>query len=448
MLQNFRLGVLLRLLSLFGCMALCFYLYLQTSKPYLVLALFVVLLGMLLAELFYYIDQTNRKLVRFLESIRYSDFTSTFNTDHRLGASFKHLNMAFNEVLEAFRKARAEKEEHWQYLHTVVQHINIGLISFDSTGKVHLLNNLARRFTECPQIINIQELQHKQAELYKIFQEIRPNAQLLFRKNHDLYLSVSAAELKLRERHYKIISLQNIQSELQQKETEAWQNLSKVLRHEIMNSITPIASLVATLQQILDEDLVWENGALRLSVEAMEDISEGLNTIANRGKGLIKFVDTYRSFTNIPTPVFEIVEVGKLFDQVTSLLKPTLESNHVVLSQEVEPNTLEIRIDCQLIEMVLINLIKNAMEAFTDQPVKQVSLKAYQQEQHLIIEVTDNGSGIIPEAIENIFIPFYTTKAEGSGIGLSWSRQIMQLHRGTLTVRSEVGKQTTFQLRF
>jgi two-component system, NtrC family, nitrogen regulation sensor histidine kinase NtrY len=448
-LKNFRIGIIFRVVLVGLTTALLVWL-LYFDDRYIAPALIFLFIGYQLFELFSYLDSTNRKLIRFLESIKYSDFTSLFASDNASGRSFQQLNLAFNDVLEAFRKARSEKEENWQYLHTVVQHVNVGIFSFDTEGNIHLINNVARRYLNAPQMHNIHELESSNAEMYKTIDELKIGESTLFRQNNEAHLAMRATELRLREKSYKIISMQNIQSELQQKEIEAWQNLSKVLRHEIMNSVTPIASLVTTLNDILAEELVWEEGALRLSSDTLQDISEGLETIQSRSKALIKFINTYRSFTNIPIPNFEVIKVQKLLERVGNLMSAEMEKANITYQCKVADKELEMRIDVELIEMVLINLIKNAIEALGLQEAKRkISLNAHTTyDHHVLIEVTDNGEGIIPEALESIFIPFFTTKSEGSGIGLSWSRQIMQLHKGSLTVNSKIGGPTTFTLRF
>lgn len=448
-LKNFRIGIIFRVILIGLSTALLVWL-LFFDERYIAPTLVFILISYQLYELFSYLENTNRKLIRFLESIKYADFTSLFASDNSFGKSFKQLNLAFNEVLDAFRKARAEKEENWQYLHTVVQHVSVGIFSYDTEGNIHLINNVARRYLNAPQMHNIHELQAINPEMYNIISELKTGMGTLYRQSSDAHLAMSATELRLREKSYKIISMQNIQSELQQKEVEAWQNLSKVLRHEIMNSVTPIASLVTTLNDILAEELVWEDGALKLSSDTLQDISEGLETIQSRSKALIKFINTYRSFTNIPVPQFEIIAVQKLFDRLGTLMSAEMEKAKVQYSATLASKDLEMRIDIELIEMVLINLLKNAIEALNIQEgQRHISLHAYQSyDHHVIIEVTDNGQGIIPEALESIFIPFFTTKSDGSGIGLSWSRQIMQLHKGSISVNSKIGGPTTFSMKF
>ena len=200
-----------------------------------------------LVEIFKFISQTNRKLTRFLESVRYSDFISGFAADNRLGKSFKELNIAFNEVLEAFRKARSEKEEHWQYLNSVVQQVRTGILSFDAEGNVQLMNANAKRFMGITSIKNIRELININPKLYHAINSVELGKSELYKGTNEIYLTIQSTELRIRGTDVKLITLQNIQPELQRQELEAWQNLTRVLRHEIMNSITPISSLTSTL---------------------------------------------------------------------------------------------------------------------------------------------------------------------------------------------------------
>jgi nitrogen fixation/metabolism regulation signal transduction histidine kinase len=400
--------------------------------------------------LFRFTEITNKKLKRFLESVEYSDFSVGFSHDNSLGKSFKELNKAFNAVLDAFRQARAEKEENLNYLNTVVQHVTTGLLSFDEEGNVGLINNTAKRFLSTPQIRNILEISETNVSLFKLLKNLKAGEKTLFRLRSDLHLAIQTTELKLRGRTYKLVAFQNIHSELQTKEVEAWQNLTRVLRHEIMNSITPIASLTGTLNEILEEDIEKRDDEFcRIPTESVDDLEEGLQTIENRSKGLIKFVDAYRDYTSIPKPKFGMISVEELFERLSKLLKSELEKEGIEFNCSIERDNMEITADQELIEMVLINLLKNAKEALNGREEPKIDLSCRKDANDKIsIEVKDNGPGIIAEAAERIFIPFYTTKKEGSGIGLALSRQIMQLHNGTLTVKSEPNIFTIFSLKF
>ncbi len=445
--QDFRFRVGFRVVLLGLTVALFIF---MIGRPNTVLAgglVFLIIIGQL-TELYRFISITNRKLTRFLESVRYSDFISSFTTDNRLGRSFKDLNIAFNEVLEAFRKARSEKEEHLQYLNTVVEQVRTGILSYDNDGKIQLINPNARRYLGLPTLRNINELKTTNPVLFQCIQDSASSRSSLYKGGATLNLAIHSTELRIRGRNVRVVTFQNIQGELQKKELEAWQNLTRVLRHEIMNSITPISSLTSTLKEVLEHDLKKVNGRYELKEEGAGDLKEGLDTIESRSKGLIKFIDAYREYTSLPPPTLRSIRILDLFGRITQLMKPILQSSRIQFKKHCESEYLTIQADGELIEQVLINLLKNSVEALesTENPV--LSMRSLVSDHAVVIEVEDNGPGIIEEALEKIFIPFYTTKRNGSGIGLALSRQIMQMHNGTLTVESEPGVKTVFRLRF
>jgi nitrogen fixation/metabolism regulation signal transduction histidine kinase len=411
-----------------------------------ILTLVIIILQ--LVEVFRFVSQTNRKLTRFLESVKYSDFISGFTSDHKLGKSFKDLNVAFNEVLEAFRKARTEKEEHWQYLNSVVQQVRTGILSYDIDGNVQLMNANAKRFMGMANMKNIKELIQLNPKLYHAVNSVAAGKSELFKSSNDLYLSIQSTELRIRGIDVKLITLQNIQPELQKQELEAWQNLTRVLRHEIMNSITPISSLTSTLREILDHDMTRKESHYELKDEGADDLREGLSTIENRSKGLIKFIDAYREYTSLPKPKMVTVRLKDLIETVAQLMKTELKKTSIDFQYEWSSEYLTIQADVEMIEQVLINLLKNAIEALGETENAKLKLSGRYDENVIKIEVVDNGPGIIKEALEHIFVPFYTTKRTGSGIGLSLSRQIMQMHNGSLSVESEPDVRTIFTLRF
>ncbi len=261
-------------------------------------------------------------------------------------------------------------------------------------------------------------------------------------------VNIICTELRIRGVDIKLLTLQNIQGELQKQEAEAWQNLTRVLRHEIMNSITPISSLTSTLREILEQDIKKEGDHYVLNDETTTDLKDGLSTIENRSKGLIKFIDAYREYTSLPKPVFTTVRLKDLIEKVSTLMKEELKRTKIDFTVSCSSDYLTIQADEEMIEQVLINLLKNAKEALAETEHPKLQLVAHHQDNTVKIEVIDNGSGIIKEAIENIFVPFYTTKRTGSGIGLSLSRQIMQMHNGSISVVSEPDVKTVFTLKF
>jgi two-component system, NtrC family, nitrogen regulation sensor histidine kinase NtrY len=446
--RDFRLRIALRVGLLTANLAVIVWMWSQETMQFS--AIFLGGIALLQVwEMYRFVVQTNRKLARFLESIRYSDFSSGFTSDNHLGESFRELNRAIFEVMEAFRTTRTEKEEQAHYLHTVVEHVGTGILSFDHEGRVGLMNATAKRFLQTGQLHSIDELIERKPRVYKALFDLPPGKSAILQIDKDTQLSVQATELRLRGVHYKLVALQNIKPELQRKELEAWQNLTKVLRHEIMNSMTPIASLTSTLRSIIDEDVVTQEHGYFLSQEAMDDLREGIVTIEGRSQGLIKFIDAYRDYTSIPEPEVSTVQVKSLLEQVGQLLKPVAKAKGVEMTCTVYPPNLRIEADEKLIEQVVINLVKNALEAVDGREGAHISIAGGLDDMlNPVIRVEDNGPGIIREAIERIFIPFFTTKKKGSGIGLALSRQIMQMHNGTLSVSSEPEMRTVFTLRF
>ena len=443
--KRFRIVLAGRVLLLGGFIFLLYFLILQTSY-YAATLIVAVLIVYQFTSLIAYVEKTNRDLTRFLDAIKYSDFSQTF-AHTGLGSSFTELKAAFNEVIEKFQKTRAAQEEHFRYLQTVVQHVGIGLIAFNSEGEVSLLNNAAKRLLNVSHLKNIKSLAGSSEKLVEALFRLTSGQKALIKlKQHDqlMQLAVYATEFKLQHQRYTLVSLQNIGAELEEQEMEAWQKLIRVLTHEIMNSITPISSLASTANELLKD--VVANGE---AGDSLDDISNALQTIRNRSEGLSNFVDAYRNLTRIPRPNFQIFPIQGLFERIIMLMRTQAAAGKVDLRSEIRPATLELTADPELVEQVLINLAFNAIQAVAEQPEARVILSARMDERgRVLIQVEDNGPGILPEVLDKIFIPFFTTKKGGSGIGLSLSRQIMRLHRGTISVQSEINTRTVFTLRF
>lgn len=450
--KNFRLQCLMRVIVLGMTMALFSYLALQTTLYATLLLVGAAIVYQTLA-LIRYVEITNRQLTRFLQSIEYADLSQTF-TGLRLGSSFEVLYTAFADVTNAFRKVRAEREEQYRYLQTVVQHVGVGVVAFQPNGDVELMNTAARRLLRTrTSIHNLAALTSDNSTLVETFINLKPGDKALV-KIGELQLALHTTAFKMQDRQLKLVSIQNIQSELEEKEMAAWQDLIRVLTHEIMNSITPIASLASTANDLIAVDRHRREDTATDADEAtddevMGDIQTALQTIQSRSEGLLHFVDTYRDLMRIPPPEFQIVPIIDLFERVERLLQSQVSEHGITMRVNVEPKSLEVTADPELIEQVLINLMANAIQALEGQPEPTIDLRAYLNEQgRVILQVTDNGPGILEDVQEKIFIPFFTTKQEGSGIGLSLSRQIMRLHRGTIRVRSAPHTETTFTLRF
>ncbi len=394
-------------------------------------------------------ERTTRQFYRFLDAIKYDDFTELFKINLK-DNSQKELALRLNEVMHKFREIRAEKEAHLQYFEIIVQHIGIGIITYKPDGTILLLNNAAKKLLKVGQLSNVQELES--TELSKGLQLLEHNGKVLVPLSHgteQVNLSVHVMELSMLGEKIKLASLQNIQKELEEKEMEAWHNLIKVLTHEIMNSVTPISSLAASAYEEVRGFTDTESGEVTILTDELEDIGQCLSTISRRSDGLIRFVNDFRNLTSVSLPQFNLFSVNELLEEIKTLMREQLAQQHIKLKIELPSDKLLLSADRTMVEQVLINLVKNAIEAVQDQHSPEIILRAYLDERSRIcMEVADNGSGMTPEAQTKIFIPFYTTKKSGSGIGLSLSRQVMRLHKGSIAVQSELGKGTKFILKF
>jgi len=448
--KHFRFLCTIRILLLAATMFFFFYLILRTSL-YAVTSITGLFILIQIVSLILYVEKTNRDLRRFLEAIKFEDFSQTF-TISGLGTSFGELKQAFNDVLQKFYQTRAEKEEHYRYLQTVVQHIGIGLISYQQDGKVELINNAAKKLLRVPRLKNIHSLESFSKELVVSLLKIRPGQKALVKvEDNDevLYLALYATEFSMRGQKYTMVSVQNIQSELEEKEMEAWQNLIRVLTHEIMNSVTPIASLASTAKDLLIQIPEDREDSKKIPSTAIDDVSSAVQTIERRSQGLLRFVDSYRKLTRLPKPNFQIFPISELFERVQQLMQSQISERGIDFQTQVDPESLELTADPEMIEQVLINLLMNAIQASVKKRKPRIRLAACMDDRgRTAIRVTDNGPGITDEAIEKIFIPFFTTKKEGSGIGLSLARQIIRLHRGSISVQSKPHVETVFTLRF
>lgn len=400
--------------------------------------------------LVHFVERTNHYLSRFFLAIKYGDFSQTF-TGKELGGSFRELVTAFDEVMDKVRQTRSEKEEHYRYLQTIVRHVGIGLLAFKADGSVDLVNTAAKRMLKVARLKNIQSLSSFSASLMDTLFSLKAGEKALVKiPDQDLELALHAAEFRLKDQKYVLVSLQNIQSELQEKEMEAWQTLIRVLTHEIMNSMTPITSMAATIIDLLSS--IKEKDGENIDAETIIDMADALKTIHKRSLGLTDFVAAYRNLTLIPKPKFKIFPINELFSRIEKLMENKLRKKDIDFHWFVEPQTLELTADPGMIEQVLINLVLNATDAFTgvkNSNSPRIQLAASLEDNgKIIIRVTDNGPGIVKEAISKVFIPFYSTKKKGSGIGLSLSRQIMKLHKGSITVQSEPDVKTVFTLKF
>jgi nitrogen fixation/metabolism regulation signal transduction histidine kinase len=413
---------------------------------------------LLLIELINFVSKTNNELAKFIMAVKYTDFSYHFN-EREAPQSFKELRHAFNEVHDTFRQLRFEKETHHQYLQTIIEFIDTGIISFDNTGEVEMMNQSFKKMLNVPYLKNIKTLQKKNDILYQAITSLKVGEQRLLRldiNQNTLKLMLSATTFKAHGKKFMLIAFQNVSSALEENETATWQKLLRVMTHEIMNSVAPISSLADTLVKRIQasEDLIMvdtageaiDGDALR---DVFEDVALGVEVIHKRSEGLLKFAETYRNMSKITDPVLNDVTAKELFDTIQKLMQADLQKKNIEIKVAVVPPHLTLQVDARLIEQVLINLVLNAAEAVKNREKPLIKLSGKLGENgRPILEVIDNGIGIPPSLAENIFIPFFTTNKNGSGIGLSLSKQIMQLHRGSIQMQSVENEGTVFSLRF
>jgi two-component system nitrogen regulation sensor histidine kinase NtrY len=448
--NNLRFQIIIRITAIALTLFLLFQLV-SSDAFSLTILLVLTLVVVQIVALIKFIDKTNRDIVDFFEAIKNNDF-STAKQKSGNDAYSKYLYDQFDMVIKKLKKSRLAKDVRQQYLTTIVQHVGIGLITFNEKGDVQIMNIAAKRLLKIENIKNISTLNTISEELVKCFWELKTGGRSLINVEiggDERQLSVYVIELNLGDENFKLISLQNIRSELEEKEMEAWQKLVRVLTHEIMNSVTPISSLANTVEGEIVGYLDYNENQPNIKKEDLEDIHLAVQTIQRRSDGLIRFVNDFRSLTHTPEPKIQMVSVMELFNQISILLKHEVETNHIKFIVNVNPQNLALSIDPELIQQVLINLIKNAVQALEERENKIIELLAYQDEKNnTLFILKDNGPGIEEEAQTKIFIPFFTTKKSGSGIGLSLSRQIMRQHNASLSVKSKLDEGTEFILRF
>lgn len=395
-----------------------------------------------LAELLWFLDRFHRDFKTFLISLLHSDFTIHFEQTGR-GKRLNAVYDAMNQISSAFKKVSAEREAKHRFLELLVEHVQVGIISFNHDEQVYLANRALKQMLQLSHFPTFEILRAVDPALLQILRAIKAGETRLVKVKagqDTLQLTVHATAFRLEEEYYKLVSLQNIRSELDAREMEAWQKLIRVLTHEIMNSISPITSLSSTLH-----NLVKASREHDLSPGLLPTLDEGLDAIKKRSEGLLSFTDVYRKLTRVPTPVIKSTNVASILRRIQLLFYEEL--SHRGISMFIEADDHEILVDSDLFEQVLINLIRNAIDALSGHHDPSIRLShTLSPDSRSIISITDNGEGIESDNIESIFIPFFTTKKNGSGIGLALTNQIVLLHGGTIKVVSTPGEGATFSI--
>ena len=394
-----------------------------------------------------YVNKTNRDLDQFLQSVKYLDSVKRDVSS----PTFRRLNLTFNGIIDAVRKDRIDGETRQNYFRAAIEHAGTGLISFDGDGVVGLVNRAALELLDLPGMQHLSAVEAVIPGFQDLLQGLRPGQlkMVTYYSNGELIkLSVRATGFVVYGEAIKLVSLQNIRSELEEGELDAWQKLIRVLTHEIMNSVTPVGTLSTSIIRIVEKAKPKGKTAIPLKAADIDNMLAGLKAIEKRSTGLVHFVEQYRRLNRIPEPVFKQIRIGDLFENVTVLMRGDLKEKGVEPERELEDENLSLSGDEKLLTQVLINLVGNSLLALPGTGGRIVLRGQTTEDQSVMIQVADNGCGIDREEIDRIFTPFYTTREEGTGIGLSLSRQIMRQHKGTIGVSSEPGKETVFTLRF
>jgi nitrogen fixation/metabolism regulation signal transduction histidine kinase len=402
-----------------------------------------------LAYLIYFVTRSNRRLQIFLESLKASDYMRS----DRSSKSAETLNAAYNTIIDEVRSTRMEKMHQKHYLKLVLESVPVGVVTFHvHSGKIDLYNNTARNILNRDYLADIGEFDSIQNGLTRQILQLKPSGSLTIMLDNSFQeqkILFRASEFILSGEQVKLLSLQNIKHQLEEEELQAWQKLISVLRHEVMNSVGPVRSLTKTLLRMFQKNDKTKSTS-EISDQTLSDAVMGLQSIENRADGMIRFVDSYRELTKVPKPTKEYISAKGILNQVKALMDTELRVSSVNIIIENQKDEVKIFGDEKQIVQVLINLVKNATEAFhEEQKNKAVWLTVFHNpHDRACISVIDNGPGIDEDVKQHIFIPFFTTKTGGSGIGLNLARQIMYLHGGKLLMKSEKGTGSTFTLEF
>jgi two-component system, NtrC family, nitrogen regulation sensor histidine kinase NtrY len=449
--NRYYTGIIVRVILITLSALLLAFTFFKTNYLYSILVLLILEIVQTWSLIRYILRRRN-DLKRMLEYIKENNPTLYFSQARNY--PFNELGDFLNEVGEIVRQVRIEKESQLQYMNYIVKHVGTGLLSFDQDENIEVINQAAKDLLGIIEINSISSLENVHRGLPDTLRKIKADEQkviTLKSGNRLQQLAIRMSVFKIGHKEIRLASFQDIKNEMDEKEMESWQKLIRVLTHEIINSVTPVTSLTSTISGFFrKDDKVLP--AKALSDDNIKEALTGLGYIEERGKSLIDFVSKFRSLTKLPAPKFEEISVDRLFDGITRLKKDELAADGIKLKCISTGEKLSIYCDRSLIEHVLLNLLNNSADAIKSRKsgmegIIEISGSAGEN-QHPRIEVKDNGSGISDPVMENIFIPFFTTKEHGSGIGLSLSRQIMKLHGGTITAFSKPGIETVISLIF
>lgn len=447
-LGRFGAGVVLRSAVLFLTIAVAAWLIISTQW-YMTIALCTVAAFTEAALLIRFATQSGREVARFLDALSVDDPSQSFSILNDDPAQ-RELGAAMARVMARLRATRSEREEQAGYLRTVLAHVPVALISVDERGRAQLLNMAARRLFETA-LASAGEFARYGEPFAVGLESLRTGSTAILRMERasgPLLLKAAMTEFVTAKDRRRLISLQNIESEMSAHELAAWQTVIRVMSHEIMNSLTPISSLASTAHELVRHTLE-QLPADDPRTAMLADAREALDTIERRSEGLLHFVQSHRRLTKPHAARIEVAPVARAFARLERLLGGDLAGRDIELATNVEPETLEVAADPDLLDQALINLLRNAVEALRDTPAGRIELSAQRDaDGHVVISVIDNGPGIPPDQRDRVFVPFFTTKRQGSGVGLTLVRQIATVHGATVNISDSPGGGARVRIRF
>ena len=447
--KHFLAFLVVRLVLVGAVMALVIWLLLQPGYHSATL-LASIGLALLAAELWRFVSRTNRELARFLDAVRFADYSQRFDFD-KAGSGFADLGRTFTRIIDEMRDRRAGQESETRRLKALIEHIPVPLMTVHADDAITLQNNAARRLFGAAHVTRINDLRQFGRGFARAVDEAIPGDRELVTftvEGAEYQLTLAATEVIIDGDRERLISLQDIQSEIDATQAEAWQDLVRVLTHEIMNSITPVTSLAQTAAELVD-DVVRETGPESPIAEELQDVQSAVATVARRSDSLLQFIDSYRQISRLAPPEKKRVALADLFETVTSLAKAEWNDADVALALAVEPSGLYVYADRDLLEPVLLNLLRNAWQATKDVGEPRIELRGrLNRRGNTVIEIADNGHGVPDEIATKIFVPFFTTREGGSGVGLALARQVMIAHGGFIRLGKNRGAGTEFTLTF
>ncbi|MEO6682302.1 MAG: HAMP domain-containing sensor histidine kinase [Ginsengibacter sp.] len=446
MFQKLEFKIFYKVILLFSTLLITSFLFAKNQWSYLFILIPIV--SYQLYDLYRFHRKAFEEINNFVESVQYNDFTRHFNVKSA-PPELKALRSGFNKINETFKVISNQKEMQYQYLQKILELVETGILSYDAdNGEVIWINESLKQMLQLPYLKTIHSLEKRDPELYSGIIQLKPGEGKIANAHSEkgiMKILLSATAFSTEGRKYNLIAFQNINEAVDETEAKAWQKLLSVMTHEIMNSVAPISSLAGTLKNSLQKS---RDPLANKEIE-LADLEIGIETIQRRSEGLLKFAETYRNLNKISTPELKSIYFRDLFENICNLMQPETDRKNIEMEIVLQEMDLKVDADETLLEQVLINLVVNAMEAVSEKEEAKITLSAGKDALNkMYIKVSDNGSGMDKDTLENIFIPFFSTKKRGSGIGLSLCKQIMMLHKGNISVQSKLYEGTIFTLQF